>query len=108
MEGKGWFRAGKGMRYFKNAIPRGSTCYYTFSFAIEFEHDDDTVYLAYCYPYTYTDLQLYVCDAIAPLISQAVRVAADFCASCSSTRSGRDTFAAGSCAARWLATLAMC
>jgi hypothetical protein len=30
--------------------------YYALSFEIKFEHDNDTCYLAHCYPYTYTDL----------------------------------------------------
>jgi hypothetical protein len=33
---------------------------YTLTFNIEFPHDDDQVYLAHCYPYTYTDLQDYL------------------------------------------------
>lgn len=33
---------------------------YTLSFNIEFPHDQDEVYLAHCYPYTYTDLQDYL------------------------------------------------
>ena len=32
----------------------------TLSFDIEFPYDKDEVYLAYCYPYTYTDLQIYL------------------------------------------------
>jgi len=33
---------------------------YTLTFNIEFPHDNDQVYLAHCYPYTYTDLQDYL------------------------------------------------
>lgn len=36
------------------------TANYTLSFNIEFPHDKDEVYLAHCYPYTYTDLQDYL------------------------------------------------
>ena len=34
--------------------------YYTFTCTYQFSHSRDTVYLAYCYPYTYTDLQRYL------------------------------------------------
>lgn len=34
--------------------------YYALSFEIKFKYDNDTCYLAHCYPYTYTDL----CDFI--------------------------------------------
>ena len=30
--------------------------YYTLTFTYDFEYDDDTVFFAYCYPYTYSDL----------------------------------------------------
>ena len=33
--------------------------YYLFSFQ-EFPHEGDTCYLAHCYPYSYTDLELYL------------------------------------------------
>lgn len=35
---------------------------HTMSFDIEFEHDDDVVYMAYSHPYTYTDLQKYLAE----------------------------------------------
>ena len=34
--------------------------YYTLKFSVQFPCSDDTVYLAHCYPFTYTDLQLYL------------------------------------------------
>lgn len=30
--------------------------YYALSFELKFKHDNDTVYFAHCYPYTYTNL----------------------------------------------------
>lgn len=33
---------------------------YTLTFNIEFPHTDDAVYIAHCYPYTYSDLQEYL------------------------------------------------
>jgi len=40
--------------------------YYALSFEVKLPYDDDSVYLAHCYPYTYTDLCEYlsrVCQA---------------------------------------------
>lgn len=33
---------------------------YTLTFNVEFPHTDDAVYIAHCYPYTYSDLQEYL------------------------------------------------
>lgn len=41
---------------------------YTLTFNIEFNHDNDTVYFAHSYPYTYSDLQV---SFIARIIHQA-------------------------------------
>ena len=30
--------------------------FYTLTFILDFEYDNDTVYIAYAYPYTYSDL----------------------------------------------------
>ena len=34
---------------------KGGGFYYTLTFQITFKHDEDEVYLAHCYPYTYSD-----------------------------------------------------
>lgn len=34
--------------------------YYTLTFSIKFPYENDTVYFAHCYPYTYSDLQRYL------------------------------------------------
>ncbi|KAI5645151.1 zinc carboxypeptidase domain-containing protein [Phthorimaea operculella] len=59
----GWRRCGDNIAYYKN----DSTCEeeeqfpsYTLTFNIEFPHSDDVVYIAHCYPYTYSDLQEYL------------------------------------------------
>jgi len=39
---------------------KASDCDYTLSFSHVFEHSDDLVYFAFCHPYAYTDLQLYL------------------------------------------------
>lgn len=58
--GRGWFRGGERISYFGNNIKKdvGYACYtyYTLQFSYKFPHDDDTVYFAYCFPYTYSDL----------------------------------------------------
>lgn len=60
-EGRGWERAGEDVCYYQNNIRRRDGSYhYTATFTVAFEHDRDTCHVAYCYPYTYTDLQLYL------------------------------------------------
>ena len=39
---------------------RNGQYYYTATFTLRFEHNHDTAHVAYCYPYTYTDLQRYL------------------------------------------------
>ena len=54
----GWFRAGTDISYYQNNIrrPGSSKCFFSLSFNYKFEYSQDTVYFAYCFPYTYTDL----------------------------------------------------
>lgn len=57
----GWHRAGTKIGYYANGLFRSeksgnSRSYYTHTFTYNFEYADDTVYFAYNYPYTYTDL----------------------------------------------------
>lgn len=58
--GRGWYRGGDRISYYGNGIKKDtvySSCgYYTLSFSYKFQHDDDTVYFAFCFPYTFTDL----------------------------------------------------
>ena len=58
--GVGWFKGGERISYFANGIKKDITYtskgYYTAQFSYKFNYDDDTVYFAYCFPYTYTDL----------------------------------------------------
>ena len=57
--GRGWFRGGRDISYFCNGYQRPNKTekfFYTLSFTLDFEYDDDTVHLAYAYPYTYSDL----------------------------------------------------
>ena len=56
----GWRRCGTDVCYYQNHIKRKGGHYYTASFTVTFPHDHDTVFLAYCYPYSYSDLQAYL------------------------------------------------
>lgn len=56
----GWHKGGDNISYYANGIKKDvfyySKGFYTLSFSYKFKHDDDTVYFAYSYPYTYSDL----------------------------------------------------
>jgi hypothetical protein len=34
---------------------KGGGFYFTLTFTVNFKHDDDEVFFAHCYPYTYSD-----------------------------------------------------
>jgi hypothetical protein len=56
-QGKGWHRSGSEVCYYQNQMKKkNSGFYYTLTFQIEFDHNNDEVYFAHCYPYTYSDL----------------------------------------------------
>lgn len=72
----GWYRAGTKISYYNNGIRKddkkgggASRCYYTHTFTYNFEYANDTVYFAYCYPYTYTDL----CDDLNKIMSDPLK-----------------------------------
>jgi len=55
----GWHRSCTDIAYFQNQIRKDFTFtkyFHTCTFTYTFEHDDDTVFFAYCFPYTYTEL----------------------------------------------------
>ena len=56
----GWHKGGERISYYSNGIKKDITYtskgYYTASFSYKFLYDDDVVYFAFSYPYTYTDL----------------------------------------------------
>ena len=59
--GRGWYRGGSDICYYQNSMKRKNAgYYYTLTFSMQFDNDGDTVYLAHCYPYTYTDLVRYM------------------------------------------------
>jgi cytosolic carboxypeptidase protein 2/3 len=52
----GWYRDGENIAYFQNAMKKkGGGNYYSLQFEVSFKYDDDEVWVAHCYPYTYTD-----------------------------------------------------
>lgn len=65
-DGIGWKRWGDNVWYYQNTVKRksGAGFYYSLSFSFEFPFDDDEVYLAQCYPYSYRDCKShleYIC-----------------------------------------------
>lgn len=58
---RGWERAGTNIEYRPNTISYDEDRhYYTLSFSYDFKHADDEVFIAYCYPYTYSRLQAFL------------------------------------------------
>ncbi|XP_057186317.1 cytosolic carboxypeptidase 4 isoform X2 [Triplophysa rosa] len=58
-----WERSGSEICYYRNHFcPRGgqNSQFYTLTFTVTFLHDDDVCYLAYHYPYTYSNLQTHL------------------------------------------------
>lgn len=61
-ENRGWHRMGQNIIYAQNQFKRdtgnyrSTRKYYTLTFEHTFESDDDQVYFAHCFPYTYSDL----------------------------------------------------
>ncbi|XP_060812546.1 cytosolic carboxypeptidase 2 isoform X3 [Bombus pascuorum] len=62
----GWRRCGENIAYYKNdSSSNEEKEKHTLTFNVSFPHDRDIVYLAHCYPYTYTDLQEYLAKLVA-------------------------------------------
>ncbi|XP_011689976.1 PREDICTED: cytosolic carboxypeptidase 2 [Wasmannia auropunctata] len=62
----GWRRCGDNIAYYRNNDSSDEEKEkHTLTFNISFPHDRDIVYLAHCYPYTYTDLQEYLGKIVA-------------------------------------------
>ena len=58
-EHTGWFRDGRNISYYANGIRKNESAtksLYTLTFTIDFPFSNDTVLIAYSYPYTYSDL----------------------------------------------------
>ena len=60
-DGRHWHRSGHNVCYYQNNIKRkNGKFYYTLTMTFEALHDFDTIYVAHCYPYTYSELQKYI------------------------------------------------
>ena len=59
---QGWVRCGEKIVYTSNDLKHDSGNFYTVTFTVTMPDttDNDTIYFAYCYPYTYTDLKRYL------------------------------------------------
>nr|XP_015194124.1 PREDICTED: cytosolic carboxypeptidase 2 [Lepisosteus oculatus] len=58
--GVGWRRAGANIRYYRNQRDQEGQSLYSLTWTCQFPHEGDTCYFAQCYPYTFSDLQLYL------------------------------------------------
>ncbi|KAM4734629.1 cytosolic carboxypeptidase 2 [Anableps anableps] len=62
----GWQRTGSRIRYYRNSSQNtdenndAAISLYLLTWTLQFPYDSDTCYLAHCYPYTYSRLQLYL------------------------------------------------
>uniref|UniRef100_A0A1I8PWI4 Peptidase M14 domain-containing protein n=1 Tax=Stomoxys calcitrans TaxID=35570 RepID=A0A1I8PWI4_STOCA len=65
---EGWVRCGDNICYYRNdddnqpSEEEEDNSSYTLTFNVEFQNDNDTVYFAHSYPYTYSDLQDYLME----------------------------------------------
>eukprot|EP00041_Stephanoeca_diplocostata_P020044 m.439842 g.439842 ORF g.439842 m.439842 type:complete len:1247 (-) comp21458_c0_seq11:127-3867(-) len=63
VEGKGWHRCGTKICYYKNTYRRDhprSKALYTATFSLSFAHAMDTCYIAYHFPFTYSDCAAHI------------------------------------------------
>ncbi|CAD8066241.1 unnamed protein product [Paramecium sonneborni] len=69
IRGTGWIKGGHNIIYFRNKFKRENSSfktYNTLSFSYKFEHSNDKVYFAQCYPYTYSQLNNFIERSIKP------------------------------------------
>lgn len=108
--GLGWHRGGHNICYFRNSIKKkGGQKLHTLTISLEAEYDRDTVFLAHCFPYTYTGERR--CRPLPRLVRSFPLATTLQISSCISEawRSGRSrtvTCAGSRSARRWLATAA--
>ena len=53
-----WRRVGERISYYKNNYGKKKKVYYTLTFHLRFNYENDVCYIAYHYPYTYTTLMV--------------------------------------------------
>jgi hypothetical protein len=58
---RSWQRVGDDIVYYQNPNKKkGSLLNYCMTFTLSFKYDRDEVYMAHCYPYTYSDLKAFI------------------------------------------------
>ena len=77
-EGIGWHRAGENIAYYNSQRKRRGRedeqpPFHALTFELKFEHPNDRVYLAHCYPYTYTDLRNYIRNTVTMDVKDRIR-----------------------------------
>ncbi|KAL6474362.1 hypothetical protein MHYP_G00179230 [Metynnis hypsauchen] len=65
LKGEGWRRVGSNIRYYRNHSEKGGKTLYSLTWTLQFPYENDTCYLAHCYPYTYSSLQCYLHGVIS-------------------------------------------
>lgn len=64
-EGVGWHRTGSDACYFKNQLSRAKAKpFWTLTFCVETEYENDTIYLAHCFPYRCVDVNIAQCPPV--------------------------------------------
>ena len=60
--GIGWHRAGKDVSYYKNEIRREHSrrYFYTLTFKVTPKFQNDTIFVAHCFPYSHSSLEEYL------------------------------------------------
>ena len=103
------FFTAKHSRYYRNeGYEDDENVTYTLTFTLNFPHDNDTVYIAHCYPYTYrwVENQAYYHHVTHSSFSTVI------CKKTSQrsrrTRKDRNTAASASYAERWRGTTSTC
>ena len=72
--GIGWSRDGDNICYYQNSMKKkGGGFYFTLTFTATFKYDDDEVFLAHCYPYTYSDSCEYLGKVCTPESKDKIR-----------------------------------
>ena len=74
-KGLGWFRAGTKVAYYQRAKQ------YTLTFTVTFPYDSDRCYMAHCFPYTYSDLQVFLSELCSDPAKQSILCRRDLCQS---------------------------
>jgi hypothetical protein len=73
-----WRRFGNNISYYNNSIPfpgSSSKTFFTATFSVTFEHNNDDCFLAYHYPYSYSCLRAFLSQISGRLHQNCIRSA---------------------------------